>query len=323
MRAGASQFLAQLLGLGLALAISVAISHRLGASAQADAFLLGRRLVTGLQEVLVQVLTLVFLPMVAMRAGKAALLKLAFWVALAGALVAGLFALASGPIVAFIAPEMAGATAALAARVIAVLAVSLPLALLGVLIGAALNLDGRFGWPAFVRLTPRAMVLGVFLAGLGAAQSVTWAAVGFVAGNALSVLLMLPFLRPTATPQSSATPHVGAAMLLVIGAQAALWLETAFAARAGIGGITLLEMGQRVGALLGNTLALALVMPAFVKWTGQPETRSPQRFWQIAVVGCSLLMITQGALVLFAPRLVAEVFGQAPLTPRIRSHWCP
>lgn len=310
MKAGASQFLAQLLGLALALAISVAISHRLGASAQADAFLLGRRLVTGLQEVLVQVLTLVFLPMVAMQSGKAALLKMGFWVAVCGAVVAGLFALLSGPIVAVIAPELTGTTAALAARVIAILSASLPLALLGVLLGAALNLDGRFGWPALVRLAPRALVLGAFLAGLGAVQSVTWAAAGFVAGNALAVLLMLPFVRRVQRSKTSVTPHVGAAMLLVIGAQAALWLETALAARAGLGSITLLEMGQRVAALLGNTLALALVMPAFAKWTGKPETRTPQRFWQVAVVGVALLLMIQGALVLFAPRLVADVFGQ-------------
>ncbi|MCI5038233.1 MAG: hypothetical protein MRY81_00970 [Donghicola eburneus] len=313
MRAGASQFLAQLIGLGLAVAISVAISHRLGASAEADAFLLGRRLVTGLQEVLVQVLTLVFLPMVAMRAGQAALLRLGCWVAAAGVLIAVAFGALSGPIVAAIAPEMQGEAAAMARRVIVVLSGSLPLALVGVLMGAALNLSGRFGWPAMARLAPRAMVLGVFLAGLGASQSVMWAAAGFVAGNAVALLMMLPLVRPVEAPKSQVAPHVGAALLLVAGAQGALWLETALAARAGVGGITLLEMGQRVAALLGNTLALALVMPAFAKWTARPDERTGRHFWKLAAAGTALLVLAQGLLMILAPRIVANVLGQGAL----------
>ncbi|NVO26666.1 hypothetical protein HJ526_04470 [Donghicola sp. C2-DW-16] len=323
MKAGLSQFLAQLLGLALAVAISVAISHSLGASDQADAFLLGRRLVTGLQELLAQVLTLVFLPMVAMQADRRALWRLTGWVALAGVGVAVAFAVLSGPIVATIAPEMTGEAAQLAARVIAVLSASLPLALLGVLAGAALNLRGSFGWPALVRLMPRLMVLAVFLLALDAAKAVSWAAMAFVLGNGIALALMVPFVRAVPARGSTARAHVAAALLLVAGGQAALWIETALAARAGVGGVTLLEMAQRVAALLGNTLALALVMPVFAKWTADPAARTVRALSSVVTAGLALLILTQGALALFAPRIVADVLGQGAFGPEDQAALLP
>lgn len=309
MRAGAVQALAQLIGLALAVAISVAISHRLGTSPEADAFYLGRRLVTGLQEILVQVLSLVFLPMIAMQASPRGLAKLATWVALGGIAIALVFALGAKFVVTAIAPTLTGDAAVLAERVIMVLSASLPLALLGVLAGSALNLAGWFAWPAMLRLLPRVLVLTVFLLALGAQDSVTWAALAFVGGNAVALLLMLPFLRSgPAVP--SARPQIGAALILVVGAQAALWFETAMAARAGVGGVALLEMAQRVGALLGNTLALAVLVPVFAKWTGSPELRTPQYFWRVVSGGATVLILVQGTLIYNAPKIVEQVLGQ-------------
>ncbi|MEE3071540.1 MAG: hypothetical protein VX378_10605, partial [Pseudomonadota bacterium] len=104
--AGLRQFVVQLLGLGLAVVISVLISHQLGAGAQADAFLLGRRLVTGLQELMTQVLVLVFIPMLAMRPGKEAMVRLASQAAFLGMLGAALFWGGAACIIELIAPDM-------------------------------------------------------------------------------------------------------------------------------------------------------------------------------------------------------------------------
>ncbi|MEY8882375.1 hypothetical protein [Donghicola sp. XS_ASV15] len=322
MRAGAVQALAQLVGLALAVGISVVISHRLGASPEADAFYLGRRLVTGLQEILVQVLSLVFLPMVAMQASSRGVAKLAMWVALGGIAIALVFALSAHFVVAAIAPTLTGDAAVLAERVIIVLSASLPLALLGVLAGSALNLAGWFAWPAILRLLPRVLVLTVFLLALGAQASVTWAAFAFVGGNAVALLLMVPFVR-SGPVVPSARPQIGAALLLVVGAQAALWFESALAARTGVGGVALLEMAQRVGALLGNTLALAVLVPVFAKWTGSPKLRTPLNFWRTVAGGLTVLILVQGTVIYNAPKIVDHILGQGALGAAAQAELTP
>ncbi len=306
--AGLRQFVVQLLGLGLAVVISVLISHQPGAGAQADAFLLGRRLVTGLQELMTQVLVLVFIPMLALRPGKEAMVRLASQAALLGMLGAALFWGGAACIVEVIAPDMSQGKM-LARDVIRIFGLSLPFALVAVVLSSGLNLQQKFALPALLRLFPR---IGVMLAFAGLAVApvlpATWAYVG---GSALA-LLGLVLLRPLpkqASTTNGPRPNVVAALVLVLGGQVALWLETAFAARTGLGGVTILELSQRMAALLGNTLALALIMPLFARWAANPDRRSRDNTWAVIIVAGGILILPQGVLAVVAPSVIHDLIG--------------
>ena len=69
---GSAQFAGQFLGLLLAILVSHLIARRMGVGPQADAFLLGRRLITAVTEALNQIVVAVFIPLIAAQAAAGA-----------------------------------------------------------------------------------------------------------------------------------------------------------------------------------------------------------------------------------------------------------
>ncbi|MEO1961186.1 MAG: lipid II flippase MurJ, partial [Paracoccus sp. (in: a-proteobacteria)] len=104
-----------------------------------------------------------------------------------------------------------------------------------------------------------------------------------------------------------------AAVVLAGGAMVVLWLETAFAAWTGPGGVAMLEYSQRLGALLGNTLAMALTLVVFAdlsRRSAAGETRELDARFNIAVwAGISLMLPVTVGVVVNAPGIIELVLG--------------
>jgi peptidoglycan biosynthesis protein MviN/MurJ (putative lipid II flippase) len=286
---GGAQFTGQALGILIAVLVSHLIARRLGTGPEADAFLLGRRLVTSVSEVLSQVVVVVFIPLIAARAaagdgirktlgetGGAAL-------GLGVALSAG-FALSAPALVRSIAPDFDPAAAALAVEVTTILALALPASVATIAFAAYCNVKGRFGLPAAIRQAPRAAVAAALLLGGGvlaiqAAAAYTIAFVG-VAGLTLAMALRVgddgrggvSDRRPSAAVERRG----GAAILIAVAALLGLWMETAFAARQGVGAVAMLDFSQRLGALCGNTLSAALGLVAFADLSRRSAADDPR-----------------------------------------------
>lgn len=308
--AGSSQFAGQALGILIAILVSHLIARRMGAGPDADAFLLGRRLVTSLTEALSQVVVVVFIPLIAARAAAGdSLLRIlghSGGAALAlGTVLAIAFALAAPAIVGSLAPDFDPATAALAAQVVVILSLSLPATVAAIAFSAYCNVRGRFGAPAAIRQLPRAATAFALLFGGGilALQASAAYTITFFAVAALTLILALGLGASPATgtasgPGSTAIGRRGsAAILLTFGALACIWLETAFAAGQGAGGVAMLDFSQRLGALCGNTLAMALGLVAFadLSWrAASGETADlGRRFRHATVAGVALLLPVQ------------------------------
>ncbi|MFP7569968.1 lipid II flippase MurJ [Marivita sp. S2033] len=308
--AGTAQFAGQALGIFIAVFVSHLIAKRMGIGAEADAFLLGRRLVTSVTEALSQVMVVVFIPLIAARAaagvsgvrilGSAGASALALGAALAIAI-----SLAAPDIVASLAPTFHPDTAALASKVVVILSMSLPATVAAMAFAAYCNVRGWFGVPTAIRQLPRASVALALLVGSGAlalqasaAYTITYFAVALLT---LVLALRLGPERPSATGTQSMSASVGrrgtAAILLTFGALANIWLETAVAARQGVGAVAMLDFSQRLGALCGNTLAMALGLVAFADLTKRAamgETKElGSRFRQATLIGMVLLVPVQ------------------------------
>ena len=322
--AGSAQFAGQALGLVLALVVSHLIARTMGTGPEADAFLLGRRLITAVTEALNQVIVVVFIPLIAAQvAGGAGLGQIVLrsgGAAFAVGLGLGLSLMLAAPwIVAGVADGFAQETAALATRVVAILALALPATVATVALGAYCNVRGRFGAAAAIRQLPRAAVAGTLA--LGAGGLAVLAAGAYAAGAVAVTLLTLVVawrlrhapMRATRPSGRAATGRRGAAsIVLAVGAMAALWLETAVAADVGAGAVAVLDYGQRLGALLPNTLGTALTLVVFSDLSrraaageGALDTRLGAALW----TGLALTLPLTIGLVATAPDLVELVLG--------------
>ncbi len=329
MKKGLAQFSGQALGLLLALVVSHLIARRLGVGADADAFLLGRRLITAITETLHQIIGVVFIPMVAAQAAAGASIwliirKSAGAAILLGTALAVALVTTAPQLVASIAPDFAPATQDLAARVIWILALALPAAVATTALSAYCNVRGLFGTPAAIKQAPRgAVALALALtAASGAAIAAAWAyTLAAVAVAALTLALTLRISRrpdtdaaPAKKPQAPATARRGAvAVILAFSALGFLWLETAVAAAQGPGGVAMLDFGQRLGALLGNTLASALILVVFADLSRRSASGDGVElgtaFQRALLVGLALVLPVSLGLVLNAGALVEIVLG--------------
>ncbi len=308
--AGSAQFAGQALGILIAVLVSYLIARRMGVGADADAFLLGRRLVTSLTEALSQVVGVVFIPLVAARAAAGAslwrILGQSGGAALAlGASMAIAIALTAPAIVASLAPEFDPDTKALASRVVVILALSLPATVAAMAFTAYCNVHGRFGAPTVIRQLPRAAVALALLLGGGALAVQAAAAYTITFFGVATLTLMLAFSLgaqhqpdPQAKPVTTAVGRRGmSAILLTFGALACIWLETAIAAGLGSGSLAMLDFSQRLGALCGNTLAMALALVAFADLSRRAAAGETadlgRRFRNATWVGISLLVPVQ------------------------------
>lgn len=324
--AGTSQFAGQALGILIAVLVSHLIARRMGAGQEADAFLLGRRLVTSVTEALSQIVVVVFIPLVAARAAAGESVLRILWhsggAALAlGVALAGAFALGAPAIVASLAPGFDSEAAALATKVVVILSLSMPATVATIAFSAYCNVRGSFGLPAMVRQVPRAAVAVALVLGGGvlATQAATAYAIAFfvVAVLTLALALRLGGDAPGDAVPGHASAAVGrrgaAAILLTFGSLASIWLESAFAARQGVGALAMLDFGQRLGALCGNTLAMALGLVAFADLSRRAAAGETadlgRRFRHGTLVGLALLLPVQLGFVLNAGAVVDVVIA--------------
>lgn len=308
--AGSAQFAGQALGILVAVLVSYLIARRMGVGAEADAFLLGRRLVTSLTEALSQVVGVVFIPLVAARAAAGVslwrILGQSGGAALAlGAALATAIAFTASDIVVSLAPEFGPDTKALASQVVIILALSLPATVAAMAFSAYCNVRGRFGAPTVIRQLPRAAVALALLFGGGALalQAAAAYTITFFGVATLTLILALGLgaQHQTDMPTKSVPTAVGrrgaSAILLTFGALACIWLETAVAASLGSGSLAMLDFSQRLGALCGNTLAMALALVAFADLSRRAAAGAKadlgRRFRNSTLIGISLLIPVQ------------------------------
>ena len=326
MGSGGAQFAGQALGLLLALVVSHLIARRMGVGADADAFLLGRRLITAVTEALNQIVVVVFIPLVAAQAAGGAgiwriVVRSGGGALLTGLALAILFLVGAPWIVDTVAPDFDAETAALATRVMWILSLALPPTVATVALAAYCNVRGRFAAVAAVRQLPRAAVAVALLAGSGGLALVAAGAytVGTVAVTGIMLLTALRLSRgPAIEPARAARPgkaskNVGAAVILAGGAMVVLWIETAVAAASGSGGVAMLDYSQRLGALLGNTLAMALTLVVFADMSrrvadGESAELGPC-FNRAVWTGLALMIPVTAGVVVNAPAIIELVLG--------------
>lgn len=324
----AKLFSSNMLGLVLAVGITLLITYRLGATFEADAFIMARRLITGLTELMHRAMLMIFIP--AMAAGI-----FAGGVRRRGLAMQGGRALAVGvvlfAIIWFIAPPvidalggaMAPETRALAIWVTRVMALAIPAVVLANLLTATLNLEGVFGAPALLRLLPRMFILAAFF--LAASQVlVKTAAAGFVLGNLVLVLgclwlVLRPRTMPSApaasAPRTRSPGNVAAVMLMIGGAQVVSLIEIGFAMRLGEGALTILELAQRITVLISGAFISATVIPFLAKWSRDEDARNPASFGRALRMGLVFLACVQGFFLVNAGAVVSLLFGHSLLDP--------
>ena len=331
---GTVQFLGQAFGLVLAVLVSHLIARRLGVGLEADAFILGRRLITAVTETLNQVVSIVFVPLVAAQAAAGAglwviLRRAAGPAFLVGALLAVLFIVSAPALVSIVAADFAEPAKALAARVMIALSLALPASVITMALVSYCNINDIFGTPAALKQLPRAGVaLALILAVEGSvAITAAWAYTG-AAFAVVALILGLILLKaaphskikPASVPtQSAATARRGLAAMIIAGAALTfLWMETYVAASLGPGSVATLDYGQRLGALLGNTLATALGLVVFVDLarraaSGEEHTLGTA-FRSAAINGVALTIPIAVGVAINAGAMVDLVLGYGAFT---------
>ncbi|MEM7076946.1 MAG: lipid II flippase MurJ [Pseudomonadota bacterium] len=330
VRKSAFQFSGQLLGLLLALVVSHMIARRLGAGPEADAFILGRRLITSVTESLNQVVAIVFIPMVAAQAAAGASVWAIVSRTVGPALVCGaglsmLFLLGASGIVKQLAPAFDPGAREIAQSVIVALSLSFPAVVGSIALVSFCNVQGAFGAPAAVRQIPRAAVAVALALALGGSVAITaaWAYTIAAYGTAAVMLLIaLQLHRQTPCsglprPEGAGAPALArrslAALMLTTGSLSFLWIETYVAAAQGAGHVTFLEYSQRLGSLLGHTLAAALMLVVFTDLTRRAEAGETSMlgavFQRATVLGLAMLMPVTLGVVANAGALVELVLN--------------
>ena len=335
LMAAVSHFGGQLLGILLALLVSHLIARRLGVGAEADAFFFGRRIATSLIETLSQIMGVFYIPLVAAHAARSgggflrATLRHAAIAAALGLGLSLLIAWGAAPMVRLLAPGFDGGAAVLAGQALTLFGAALPATMACIVFAACLNVMGRFGMPSAIRQLPRAAVAAV-LALAGTDIAIRGAGAFAVAWFAVAGLMLLQCLRiarnwagEAAPPAEAAAPPAPAApvrpmaagisaVLLMVAALASTWLETGFAAQVGPGGVTRLELTQRLGTLPGNTLVAALSLVVFTAWSRRAaagERPSASDFWRNIFVGLAALLPVQIYVALHSQALVGFLLG--------------
>lgn len=323
---GVAQFSGQALGLVLALVVSHLIARRIGVGAEADAFLLGRRLITAVTEALNQVIVVVFIPLIAAQAAAGfsiwrIVLRSGGGAVLTGVALGVAFLLGAPWIVASVAPDFSAGTAALATKVVVILSIALPATTATIALAAYCNVQGHFGAAATTRQLPRAAVAGALMVGSSGLAVLAASAytVGAFAVTAITLWLALRLSRTSqissapAEQKSSASRHGSAAIILAGGAMIALWLETAVAAANGSGAVAMLDYAQRLGALLGNTLAMALTLVVFADMSRRLTVRDTADLgplFQVALgTGLALMLPVTVGIIVNAPAIVEVILG--------------
>lgn len=168
--------------------VDVLLVARFGIGAETDAFFTGYTIPFILVTRLAAIQPVVVSVLAGYRQQPSAFAVLLNAAALIAAALAALGALLARPIVALTAPGFDAASAALAARLAAILFARVPLAAVAEVCRAELYARRRFGLATFASAVPSLIAAGVLLAGSsGGIQVVAW---GFVAGALAQALLL-------------------------------------------------------------------------------------------------------------------------------------
>ena len=326
VRAVSSQFFGQLIGVLLALGISVVLAYKVGAGIESDIFFLGRRLVTGLTEALNKALVVVYIPFFihAMIEGKdnafkvlnKALLKML----LLGIVLTAIFIMLSPVIISLLAPGIGSDAQDAANNILVIFLLMLPATILVVVFNGFCNAVGSFGYPALARLFPRLFLFAtllLFVPPLGI-EAISWS---FTLGNyaALIIVAVVAYsaMSNVATTvdtlpgqdQSDVTRRRGLAMLaILVASQVAIWLETSYAIKGGEGALSMLEYAQRLGNLIPGMLSFSLVAVFYTAWCreiarGERETVA-RRFYHWLAIGLAVVLPVAAYIYVNAHELV-------------------
>lgn len=322
------------LGMSLAVATSVLLASRFGATAQADAFFFARRVTTGLQEALNRVVRVSHLPDIvrAIRTAPGPTVR-RLWLRLLvrivtpamGVTVLGV--LLAPYIVDLLAPGFKETQHVLAVRILRLLAFMVPGALaLG--IGATLvNATRRYGVPSIATQLPRIMLICVLLF-LVPPLGVTHIAIALLVGMGialcvLGVIVLWVFRQldahtpDLAKPTENGEPEEHAEitgggrvlplLIMHLYSQGSVWLDFAFVSSIGVGALSSLEYGTRLMTILPAAVGNTLIGLLYVEFAHQAVEENPGELHR------SLVKASRAGLFILLPLVTALCIGAWPL----------
>jgi len=287
-------------GLGLSLCVSYLLASTLGAGVATDAFFLVRRLTRSLSTALDRALLTIYVPpivRVARQRGRAEVARLLrshlARILAPGLLCAAALGLFAPWVVKAFGPGFGPERAELAASLLRVLGLLVPVALAAALATGLLNALRWFGRPAFAAELPRVamiLVLLLLIPPLGV-EALAWALLG---GSALAVLVLVfpvrAALRGVSEPEalergdSAGDLHAhdgppvaaereglglqGRALpmgLAQVHNQGSVWIDVAFASTLGVGLVSVLEYSTRLTGLVPGIVSGSLITVTYTE----------------------------------------------------------
>lgn len=253
------------IGTMMGVAIAIGVANLFGASGATDAYFLARRIIMNVGMALERAFQLLEVPpligllhqkgMPAVRRVLNRRRRIVFVVSLVASALAYAWA---GPLLAMIAPGFDAAQTEDAARYFRIMLLTIPIAAVTALTGAALSALKVFSLPVAARLIPRvAILVALFVVPLGFGLDVlSWAV---VAGTlVMGIIFAITVRRAFSSDHVMATNNGEAAlhnfsrsrMIAMLLAQlhivGASWIDMGFASVTGVGGVATLEFGQRL-----------------------------------------------------------------------------
>jgi putative peptidoglycan lipid II flippase len=265
--------------IGSGLLLDITIAARFGASRPTDAFVVAARIPLGLLAMLMATANQVLVPtfshwLTRHPAARTSQLVSTLLVAVLamGAALAGVLALAAGPLTALVAPGFEPAQQELASELARVMVLVVPLTAGSEVLRAYLNARYSFVVPAAMTVVLNLVSVAVIL---GAGTDISIVPVAYVVGGLVQFAVMLGLarwrglrLRPTARlrdPELAATARLGVRPFLGSGLNpAARVVELLFASFLPAGSATILHYGNRLVSAIGGTVLFRSVVVALV-----------------------------------------------------------
>lgn len=288
------------LGLFLGLAVSVLLANRFGAGATTDAFFFARRLFTGVSEALLRVISVIYIPsMVRALYGHGSesarslftrhFLKLTL-LSLAGTAVIYIF---SPWVIAGLVPGFDSGRAELAVLLLRIFVLALPVTTATALTLSILNASKRYSLPELLNQFPRLMVVLVLFF-LVPPFGVVGLALTLVGGRFLVILLMVPMIvtvlrNPLTEEKERGEIKVQSStrilsILIIHGyGLATVWLDFAFVSTSGVGGISVLEFGQRLMNIIPSVLTSSLITIMYTEFSHHIATGDGKHLYRTLV----------------------------------------
>ncbi len=253
------------IGTVIGVAIAIGVANLFGASGATDAYFLARRIIMNVGMALERAFQLLEVPpligllhqkgMPVVRQVLNRRRRIVFVISLVSSALAYVWA---NPLLSMIAPGFDAAQTDAAVRYFRIMLLTIPIAAVTALTGAALSALKVFSLPVAARLIPRVAILAaLFLVPMGFGLDVlSWAVV--VGTLVMGIIFAITVRRAFAGDHAMATNNGEAALhnysrsrmvamllaqLHIVGAS---WVDMGFASVTGVGGVATLEFGQRL-----------------------------------------------------------------------------